>query len=162
MYKLSYREKFSAFVLFSIGIIYLFLYIISFFQNESSVISSTENQLSFNKTAISEQLRTWIILFFTIAGSVLLFRKKKTGWIFSLAIFPVFLVMLGGGLFTSISMDMTEGPTFWILISGGLILLLAFIFLLLPSCIKKFNIQILHVIITVILAVSVAYIFFLS
>src|SRR5690606_40143169 len=96
MMKLNFSEKFSAFVILSIGIIYLLLYIISFFQNESSLISESDNAISINKTAFLENLRIWINILFPLIGGMLMFKIKQAGWVISMGILPVFQLKAGG------------------------------------------------------------------
>ncbi len=159
MMKLNFREKFSAFVILSIGIIYLLLYIISFFQNESSLISESDNAISINKTAFLENLRIWINILFPLIGGMLMFKIKQAGWVISMGILPVFLMIVGGLIATVNALELFD-LTAYVLYSGALILALAFLFMLFPSTLRKFKIGLSAGIISLILAAINALIFF--
>lgn len=159
MTPLNYREKFTAFVLFSIGIIFSLLYIVSFVQNQSVVFSSSENNLSISKTHLMDHIRPLMIIFFTISGSILFLKRKNAGWMFSLAILPVFIIMALGGLDKVIRMQIYD-YSLYVVLAGIIILLLPVIFLLLPSCRKKFSLNALNYIGCLVLAAIISLVFF--
>lgn len=160
MNSLNLREKFAGFVLIAIGSIYFILFLISFAGNQANVVNMDEQDIRINRHELLSYIRSLLIVFFTLLGAILLFRIRKAGWIFSLAILPVFLIMLGGGWYQVIQLELMDF-TLILIILGTVIMMLTTIFLLLPSCRKKLGLQIRDYSITLVLALVNVVLFFL-
>lgn len=160
MNSLNLREKFAGFVLIAIGSIYLILFLISFAGNQANMVNVDEKDIRINRYELLGYIRSMLIIFYTILGAVLLFRVRKAGWIFSLAILPVFLIMLGGGWYQLIQLELIDF-TLIFLILGTVIMVLTVLFLLLPSCRRKLGLQKRDYSITLVLAVVNLVVFFL-
>jgi hypothetical protein len=138
MEKLSWREKYSSTLLLLIGIVYLFVWILSFFTGTSEIHSVDADKLVMSKSELLTHFRTLLTILFSLAGSYLFFRKKRLGWMLGFAVLLVFLTIAGGGLYQVILMG--EPVAVAVVISGLLLLLTAFLFLLLPKTRRKFRI----------------------
>ncbi len=160
MNSLNLREKFAGFVLIAIGSIYLILFLISFAGNQANMVNVDEKDIRINRYELLGYIRSMLIIFYTILGAVLLFRVRKAGWMLSLAILPVFLIMLGGGWYQLIQLELIDF-TLIFLILGTVIMVLTVLFLLLPSCRRKLGLQKRDYSITLVLAVVNLVVFFL-
>ena len=76
-----------------------------------------------------------ITIIISLSGAVLLFRQKKLGWIFAIAILLVFITIAGAGLIVTFNLRLFV--SFLLVLVGESVLLLALFFCLQPAFRKK-------------------------
>ena len=135
--KLTWKEKYSAILLMTIGLIYLLVWIISIFSETTGFIRIEDDKLSMSKSELLSHVRTLLTIFFCVSGGMLIFRKQKTGLVFGIAVLVLFIIICCGGLYQAIKIQ--ESRLVLFASTGVIILLTGLIFLLLPSVRKKLN-----------------------
>src|SRR5437016_3208404 len=139
MQKLSWREKYAGILVLLIGIISLLMQVANLTSNTSRPYSIQQGSLVIDKNELLGDIKTYLVIILGLLGGWLLLRSKRTGWVFGQ------LVLL---LFTSIISLMvvdqfikTKRFNTMLTASGAVIffLLLAVLFLFLPSARQKYR-----------------------
>ncbi|RYG00804.1 MAG: hypothetical protein EOO02_14120 [Chitinophagaceae bacterium] len=129
--RLHLREKYSAIILLIIGVVYLAVWLISIFSETTGFVQVNEKQISMNTAELLNHIRTLLIIIFSIGGGFGLFRLRRFGWILANVIFLLFLTIVSGGIYQALKL--ADTTLIVIACTGATVLLLAVIFLWLPS-----------------------------
>lgn len=138
--KLSWKEKMAAFMVLMIGTGYLMLTLLSFVSSKADMFTVSKEQVSISKAELLSNLRSILYVLIGIVGGILLFRRKTLGWIFGVPLLTIFLVLVGFGLYYYIEV----GEISFMSISVAVTLLLfvfSLIFLLHPTARKKYKVN---------------------
>lgn len=130
-------------ILLLAGSFYLFLQIVSILQNGYSIIRSSGESISVNKTEILYETRTWLTIILCFTGAITYFRLKKIGWIIAFAILLLFITISCGAIYTLFKLEMIDLSSYFLGLMSILILF-SFISLLTKSTRAKFDIQKSH------------------
>lgn len=136
--KLSWREKYAGTLVLIIGIIYLIFQISDFASSKAGAYAIKEGALQISTSELLNHIRTIFTILLAIIGGLLLLSGKRAGWIIGLPILSLLTLIVAGILAYNFR---TAGNTQKII--GGVvlfILLLAILFLLLPSARKKYKV----------------------
>lgn len=136
--KLSWKEKFAAIVLISIGVILLVLQAVSIASNKDSMVSNTENLISIKKSELFDHLRFFLTSILALAAGTLLYKQKKWGWIIGVP-FLLFSTFIAA-YFIYFLFIMAFTANLILMIIGFLLLLVSLLFLLLPSARRKYKV----------------------
>lgn len=136
--KIGWKEKFASAIIIGIGIMLIILLVMSVVSSQSSVVSDHGNTFTIRKSELLNYARFIITILLALSGGILLFRQRKWGWIIvvSFLLFSTFLA----GYFIWFLYVMDLIPSFIVSIILFLVLLLAVVFLLLPSTRKKYKV----------------------
>lgn len=141
MQKLNGREIYTGILVLLITIIFISMQVRETFSGYSdSTIRSESGSLVVNTKDALYTVHVYALITIGLLGSILLFRKKRTGWIFSFSMLAFYLMLALYGLVMSLWMGMYGGSLI-IIGTGVLALLLGLIFLLIPSTKEKFRVS---------------------
>jgi hypothetical protein len=125
---LSWKEKYSSFLLLLLGIVYLVLWLISFLSETSGPVKLEGDKLTMSRSELLNHTRTFLTIAFSIPGSLLLLKRHRIGWILGLPVYLVFLGIVSGGVYQAVIL---REPVFimiaaigWIILFVGLIFLI--------------------------------------
>jgi hypothetical protein len=125
-------------LLFGAGLFYLILQIVSIFQNGFTLFQTSEDQIIISRLEILSEFRTWSTIIFCLSGSIFYYKFRKAGWIFSLGMLALFVLIALGGMATIFKMGMVDISTYFL----GLmivVLIFALITLFTPATRKQFQ-----------------------
>jgi hypothetical protein len=136
--KLSWREKYAGILVLIIGIIYLLLQVIDFLSSKSNAYAVKDGAVQISTSELLNHSRTILTILFAITGGILLLKGKRTGWIIGVSILLLLTTILVGIMVASFPIvgiaQKMIGITFIV------VLLLALLFLLLPSARMKYKV----------------------
>jgi hypothetical protein len=161
MDKLSWREKYAGMLVLLIGIVFLLMQIASLMSNTSNPYSIQNGSLVIDKNELYSDVRTYSIIITGILAGWLLLKSKLAGWVLSL---PILMFVTAVLCIKTIEQLLKTKKADTSLIAPGvgmLMLLLAIVFLFLPSARKKYRVSKGVVLLTLLLfaALGGAYIF---
>lgn len=140
MMKLNWREKFAAYLLLIVGILYLALWFVSIFSGVSNrSTSGQEDKIIISKSEMLSNIRTIISFSVFLLAGILLLKKQRLGWIMGLSIILIYIIISTGILVQLIGSD--ENFVAGVLGFGLVLLVCSFIFLLPASTQKKFMVS---------------------
>lgn len=157
--KLSWREKYAGTLVLLIGVLYLILQVINLLSSKADRIVDTDGKLVISKAEILSDLRTYLYILFGITAGILLLRKKKWGWILGVPYLCLYIVIAVWGTLFSLQMGFT-GAELIVLVAGVVVLLLALLFLLLPSALKKYKVGSDTILPTLVFLICLAVLYF--
>ncbi|MFT3823296.1 MAG: hypothetical protein QM731_05215 [Chitinophagaceae bacterium] len=135
---LGWREVYAGILVLILGVIYLALQISSHASSLSQTITTKGDALIVDRKMLFLNLRNYIYILVAIIGSILLFKRRLFGWIATLAILGLAIVITSSGIVYYIYIR--EFTLFFQIFAGiEFLLLLALLFLCLPSARKKFR-----------------------
>lgn len=134
--KLNWKEKYAAIIVLTIAIVGLAAQVISILSSRATFITPDGQGVVYG-TEVLAGVRTFAVVVICTMGGILLLAKKQFGWILSLPIIFLFLLLTGWATYATWKQP---GAAFYSSAAGFAILLLAFLFLLTPSAIKKFKV----------------------
>jgi len=139
MQRLNGREVFSGILLLFISSVYLFILLNEWFTTYGDAWRAIKGMIQVNTEELKMTIRRLFVIVLGITGGILLLRLRRTGWIIS---FPTltFHTALALYLFINSFVLLTIDLLFMFICVGILLLLLATLFLLLPSTLKKFRV----------------------
>ena len=137
--KLSWREKFAASLLLLIGIGYAVFQIMNILSSKADGFKADESSFTFSRGEVVSDLKTYSTIFFALLGSFLLFRQKRWGWVIGLPVLLLFTFLSGFGVFLFVYGAEYDARLILLLIVF-IALLLAFVFLLIPSARRKYKV----------------------
>lgn len=140
MLPLSWKEKYAAVLVLSIGIVFTILQIVDFTSSKSNAYSIQQAAILINKTELYAHIRALVTITCGIVGGIMLLRGRRTGWVIAVALLVVFLLIASGGLVQLAMMRFFGGSFIAIAICVGL-LLLALFFLLRPAARAKYKVS---------------------
>jgi hypothetical protein len=156
--KLSWREKYAGILVLIIGIIYLIFQVSDFASSRAGAYAVKDGALQVSTSELLNHARTIFTILLAISGGLLLLNGKKAGWVIGLPILSLLTLIVAGILAYNFR---TTGNTQKIM--GGValfILLLAILFLLLPSARKKYKVGKYTYLPTLVLLVVLAALYF--
>ena len=137
--KLGWRENFAAIIVLLIGLMFTFLQVQNILFSKGNDYSIEQDTVSINKSELLHDIRFYITAFLGVFGSLLMFRKKTTGWVIGISFLIFFALIAIWGVITAASMQLFD-LSFYAAAGGLFILTLSIIFLLLPSARKKYRV----------------------
>jgi hypothetical protein len=121
-------ERFSATLILLAGVVFLALWLISIFSERSAIVNVDNDKISLSRSDLLAHLRTVIIIFLSLAGSILIFRKRRAGWMMGTTVLILFLIICSGGLYQAIRLNDATLMFFagfaWLILFFSLILLI--------------------------------------
>lgn len=136
--KLSWREKYAGILVLIIGILYLIFQVFDFASSKAGAYAIKDGALQVSTGELLNHARTIFTILLAISGGLLLLNGKRAGWIIGLPILALLTLIVGGILAYNFR---TTGNAQKIMGGAGLfILLLAILFLFLPSARKKYRV----------------------
>jgi uncharacterized membrane protein len=143
MQKLSWREIYAGVLILIIGIVYLLMQVASLMSNQAHAYSVQNGAFLIDKNQFLSDLKTYSVILAAIVAGWLLLKGKRFGWMLGvpLLLFAIALVFLSTvepilktKKFAAGNALITPGVTIFLL-------LLAMIFLLLPSARQKYRVN---------------------
>ncbi len=129
--KLSWREKFAGILVLIIGIIYLLWQVADFMSSKSDAYAVKEGNFQISRAELMNHARSILSILLALIGGWLLLKGKRVGWVIGVTLLillnTIAIILMISGF------SLTDTPN---KIAGGvvvLIMLLALLFLLLPS-----------------------------
>ena len=161
MQKLNWREKYAAILILTIGIIYLIVQVLAFISSKSDAYSIKDGSFVINKSRneFFSDIRSFLTIILAIMAGILLFRTKLTGWVIGFSLLLFFLVLSSFGVATAVKLKTYDNP-FIMVVALEVIFLLAVIFLLIPSTLKKYRVSKKTLLPTLLFFMSIASIYF--
>ena len=156
--KLSWREKYAGILVLIIGIIYLLLQVIDFLSSKSNAYAIKDGAVQITTSELLNHARTILTIILSITGGLLLLKGKRAGWVIGVPILLLLTLIAGGILFANFKILDTLNKS--VGITGVVILLLAVLFLLLPSARIKYKVGKRTYLPTFILLIALAAMYF--
>lgn len=125
-------------LLFGAALFYLILQIVSIFQNGFTLFQTSEDQIIISRLEIMSELRTWSTIILGFTGSIFYYKFRKAGWIISLGMLTLFVLIAVGGMATIFKMGLVDISTYFLGLVT-IILLYALITLFTPATRKQFQ-----------------------
>lgn len=140
MQKLNGREYFVIVLVGIISIVLFYLAMSETFSSTSPFVRTGDGStMSVDRSAIINLAATFLNLIVSIIGFSFMLMKRRIGWIASFCILLFYVFVAGYMLVFAFLMGMIEG-TFWFGVMVVLMLLMAIVFLLIPSTVRKFKV----------------------
>jgi hypothetical protein len=141
MQKLSWREKYAGMLVLLTGIIFLLMQVASLLSNTSHPYAIQNGSLVVDKNEFFSDVKTYSVIVAGIAAGWLLLKGKRIGWMLGLPILLFLIAVIGlttaeGLIKTKKAGNGLIGPGV-----GLFLLLLAVVFLLLPSARQKYRVS---------------------
>ena len=136
---LSWRELYAGIIVMLIGIVFLGLQVMSHTSSRTDLVVVKDNAVIMDRHALLLNLRNYIFILVAVLGSLLLFRKRAAGWVAVLASLGLMLLIATWSLAELITKQQFNNNIFRSIAGIEFFLLLALLFLLLPSARKKFR-----------------------
>jgi hypothetical protein len=136
--KLSWREKFAGILLLIIGLVYLLWQASDFLSSKADAYTTKEGAIHISTSELMNHVRSIISILLAIAGGWLLLKGKRAGWVIAVPILLLLNAIAAGIMIANYSLTNTNNK-----IVGGsfvFLLLLALVFLLLPSARVKYKV----------------------
>ena len=161
MQKLNWREKYAAILVLTIGTIYLIVQVLAFISSKSEASSIKDGSFVINKSRneFYSDIRSFLTIILAIMAGILLFRSKLTGWVIGFSMLLFFLVLSSFGVATAVKLK-TFDISFILVATLEVIFLLAVIFLLIPSTLKKYRVSKKTLLPTLLFFMSITSIYF--
>lgn len=139
MQSLNWREKFSAILVLLIGVLFLILQITDYLSSKANAFLVKEDTILINRSELFSQLRTLLTILLCIGGGILLFKKRRIGWVIGLGLLILFLAIACAGLI-QLAIVNTFDLGFIILAGCAVVLLLAILSLIARSTREKYRV----------------------
>jgi len=155
MQKLSWREKYAGILVLLIGIFFLIMQMTSLLSNTSHPYAIQNGALVIDKNEFFSDVRTYSIILAGIVAGWLLLKSNRIGWVLGLPLLLFAMAIIS--LTTVEGIIKTKKINNNALIGPGvsvLLLLLAIIFLFLPSARQKYRVSKGVVLLTLVLFVA--------
>jgi hypothetical protein len=157
--KLSWREKYAGILVLILGFFYLILEVLNFASSKAEAYAVKEGAMQLSTSELVNDVRSILVILLGILGGWLLLKGKRAGWVMGIPILVLvtlaagYLVVIGFGLMSDL--EKALGISFFLLI------LLALLFLLLPSARRKYKVGTWTYLPTVLLMAVLAALYFL-
>lgn len=125
-------------LLFGAGLFNVILEIVSIFQNGFTLFKTNEDQIIISRSEIMYEIRTWCTIIFSLTGSFLYYKFRKAGWIISIGMLTLFVLIAVGGIAEIFKMGMVDISTYFLGLVT-IILFYALITLFTPATRKQFQ-----------------------
>ena len=136
--KLSWREKFAGILVLFIGIVYLLWQVIDFLSSKSNAYTVQDGAVHISTSELFNHMRSVVSILLALTGGWLLLKGKRAGWVIGVSLLLLLNVIAAGIMIAGYTVADNLNK-----IVGGVIvffLLLALIFLLLPSARLKYKV----------------------
>lgn len=141
MQKLSWREKYAGALVLLISIIYLLMQLAALFSNTSRPYDIQNGALVLDKNEFLSDIKTYSVILAGIVAGWCLLTGKRLGWMLGLPIL-LFITAVIGSIAVEQALKMKKIDNSFIGFGVGIFLLiLAIIFLLLPSARQKYRVS---------------------
>ncbi|HEX6431984.1 MAG TPA: hypothetical protein VF008_30035 [Niastella sp.] len=141
MVKLSWKEKYAGTLVLLISIVYLLMQLAALFSNTSRPYDIQNGALVINKNEFLSDLKTYSVILAGIVAGWCLLTGKRLGWMLGLPIL-LFITAILGSIAIEQALKVKKIDTSFIGFGVGIFLLvLAIIFLLLPSARQKYRVS---------------------
>lgn len=134
----TFKDWLIIILLLGAGLFYLFLQIVSIFQNGLTLFSASDDHIIISRAEIMYELRTWSTILFCLAGSFLYYKIRKAGWIISVGVLALFVLIAVGGMATIFKMGLIDISTYFLGLVT-IVLAYAFVTLFTPATRKQFQ-----------------------
>lgn len=162
MQKITWREKFAAILVLLIGILYLLWQVIDLSSTKSSAYMVKDDAILINKGELFIHIRSLLTILLGFAGGIFLWKGRTAGWMLSVPLLILFLVFAAGGLVELTKMRTFDAIFIFLTVCVAL-LLLAVVFLFLPSARSTYRVgRITYLTTLVFLLILAAVYFFLQ
>jgi len=135
--KIGWKEKYAGILVLIVGIVYLIWQVSDFMSSRSNAYSLKEGAFSVNASELTNHVRSIISIILALVGGLLLLKGKRAGWVIGVALLVLLNIVAAGIMIGGYaSADKLSK------IAGGAVvffLLLALVFLLLPSARIKYK-----------------------
>ena len=161
MQKLSWREKYAGTLVLLISIIYLLMQLAALFSNTSRPYDIQHGALVLDKNEFMSDLKTYSVILAGIVAGWCLLTCKRLGWMLGLPIL-LFITAVLGSIAIEQAMKVKRLDNSFIGFGVGIFLMvLAIIFLLLPSARQKYRVSKVVALLTLLLFIGLggAYIY---
>ena len=135
----GWKEKFAAWLLLVMGLLYSAAQIINYLSSKSTIASAENDKIVVNRGELVSDVNTFVYIIFALFAGILLLRGKRLGWMMGLPFLLFFCFITGAGVI-ALGMLNTFDLNFVLVLVFFVILLTAVIFLLLPSARKKYRV----------------------
>lgn len=125
-------------LLFGAGLFYVVVEIVSIIQNGFTLFKTSDDQIVISRSEIMYEIRSWSTIIFSLAGSFLYYKFRKSGWIISVGILALFVLISVGVLATIFNLALIDISTYFLGLMT-IVLLYAFITLFTPATRKQFQ-----------------------
>lgn len=141
MQKLSWREKYAGTLVLLITIIYLVMQLAAVFSNTSRRYDIQNGALVLDKNEFMSDIKTYSVILAGIVAGWCLLTGKRLGWMLGLPIL-LFMTAVLGSIAIQQALKLKKIDNSFIGFGVGIFLLvLAIIFLLLPSARQKYRVS---------------------
>jgi hypothetical protein len=136
---IGWREKFAATLVLLIGIIVLMMQVFALISSKDDTISEANGAFIVKKGDLFTHIRTWLTILVALTGGMLLLKGKKLGWMLGMALLLFFTVLaLYGVALLTVKKSFTG--EFKVVSALAALLLIAIVFLGLPSARSKYRV----------------------
>ena len=125
-------------LLFGAGLFYVVVEIVSIIQNGFTLFKTSDDQIVISRSEIMYEIRSWSTIIFSLSGSFLYYKFRKSGWIISVGILALFVLISVGVLATIFNLALIDISTYFLGLMT-IVLLYAFITLFTPATRKQFQ-----------------------
>jgi len=139
MQKLNWREKYSAILVLLIGIIILITQVSGVLSSKANAIAIRNGSIIIDKSELLNDSRSYLTILLGILGGILLLRNKRLGWVIGMPLLLLFTIITSG-ISISSALHKDFSMSFKMFAAVGFLLLLAAIFLLVPSTQAKYRV----------------------
>lgn len=137
--KLSWREKYAASLLLILGVFFLITQILDFTSSWSKRISADDKTLSIDIRQLKADLKVYFVILLAIIGGILLWFRKRIGWILGLPVLVWYTILIINGIIMSVKFSGYKSE-FLFSCLGFILLSMAVGFLYAPSARKKYKV----------------------
>lgn len=136
--KLSWREKYAGILVLFIGFVYLAWQAIDFLSSKSGAYTVKDGSFNINTSELFNHIRSIVSIILALTGGFLLLKGKRVGWVIGVAFLLLLLIIASGIMIAGYAIADNQSK----IIGGSFVclLLMAFVFLLLPSARLKYKV----------------------
>jgi type IV secretory pathway VirB2 component (pilin) len=156
--KLSWREKYAGILVLILGFIYLAAQVSNFTASKAEAYAVKDGALQVSTSELVNDVRTILTILLAILGGWLLLKGKRAGWVMGLPILVLITLVAASIVISSFSIAGTAQRASGLSFLG--LLLLAILFLLLPSARRKYKVGKLTYLPTLLILLGLAVLYF--
>ncbi len=140
MQKLSWREIYAGIMVLIIGCMVLILQVSNMMSSKAHGFAISNGEFIINKSEIFNDLRSYLTILIGLLGGFLLIRQKRMGWVIGMPLLLLFTIV-SGGVAATYALAKDYGMPFKMSAGISFLVLVAAIFLLLPSAQEKYRVS---------------------
>jgi hypothetical protein len=141
MQKLSWREKYAGILVIVISIVYALMQLASSFGESAHAYTIQNGSFQINKNEFYSDLKTWSVVLAGIIAGWCLLRGRRLGWILGLPILLFLTTIIGAMVIEQVWKVKRFDKSMTGFGVAIFLLLLAVLFLLLPSARQKYRVN---------------------